>query len=51
MFEDDRVYYARRAEEEIARAQASADERAVKLHYELAGLYLDRVYGEAQPLR
>jgi len=43
--EDERNYFYRRAEEEIARAQASEDERLVSFHYHLAGLYLDRVYG------
>ena len=46
MSDDDRSYYRRRAEEEIARAQASTNERAVSAHYHLAGFYLDRVYGE-----
>jgi hypothetical protein len=45
MSEDDRIYYSRRAEEEISRAQASEDERLVRFHYILGGLYLDRVYG------
>ncbi len=45
MREDDRSYFHRRAEEEIARAQASDDERLVSFHYNLAGLYLDRVFG------
>lgn len=45
MPEDDRSYFHRRAEEEIARAQASDDERLVSFHYNLAGLYLDRVFG------
>ena len=43
--EDDKIYYHGRAEEEIARAQASLDERQVRFHYQLAGLYLDRVFG------
>ena len=46
MSDEDREYFYHRAEEEIARAQASSDERVVKLHYELAGFYLDKVYGE-----
>ena len=45
MSEDDRAYYYRRAEEEIARAQAATDERGVSAHYHLAGYYLDRVFG------
>jgi hypothetical protein len=46
MPEDDKSYFRRRAEEEIARAQASDDERLVSFHYHLAGLYLDLVYGD-----
>lgn len=46
MPEDDKSYFHRRAEEEIVRAQASVDERLVSFHYNLAGLYLDRVFGE-----
>jgi hypothetical protein len=44
MSEDDKAYYYRRAEEEIARAQASTDERGASVHYHLAGYYLDRVF-------
>lgn len=47
MSDEDRDYYCRRAEAEIASAQASTDERVVKLHYQMAGLYLDRIYCEA----
>jgi hypothetical protein len=38
-------YYQRRAEAEIAMAQRSNDARAVRVHYELASAYLDRIYG------
>jgi len=41
----DRDYFYRRAEEEIAVAQASASEPLVRFHYQLASLYLDRVFG------
>ena len=47
MSDDDRDYYYRRAEEEIAQAQTSTDEAAVKFHYFLGGLYLDRVFSES----
>lgn len=47
MSEDDEAYYHRRAEEEIARAQASTEAKVVSFHYHLAGFYLDRVFGEA----
>ena len=46
--EDDKAYYHRRAEEEIARAQASTEAKVVSFHYRLAGFYLDRVFGEPQ---
>lgn len=42
-------YFYRRAEEEIAIAQASAEEHVVRFHYHLAGLYLDKVYGTGSP--
>ena len=44
MTEEDRDYLCRRADEEIGWAQASASEQLVKFHYQLASLYLDRVY-------
>ena len=47
MAEADRDYFYRRAEQEIAVAQAARCERLVRFHYQLASLYLDRVYGEA----
>ena len=48
--EDDQTYFYRRAEEEIAQARASADEKLVSFHYVLAGYYLDLVYGnESDP--
>jgi hypothetical protein len=46
MSEDDKAYYHRRAEEEIARAQSSSDEKLVTFHYRLAGFYLDLVFGQ-----
>lgn len=45
MNEDDLVYLLARAEEEIQRAQQSADPSAVSSHFRLAELYLDAVYG------
>jgi hypothetical protein len=41
---EDLAYFERRAEEELALAQRSICPEAVKAHYHLAGLYLDRVY-------
>lgn len=43
-----RYYLEARAEEEIERAQQSADPRAVASHYHLAELYLDKLYDTAQ---
>lgn len=39
-------YYQRRAEAEIELAQRSDDARAVRVHYELASAYLDRIHGD-----
>lgn len=47
MGESDRDYYYQRAESELALAQQSTNQEAVKAHYELAGYYLDLVYGDA----
>lgn len=41
-------YFLRRAEAELEMAQAGRHEAAVRAHYVLAGLYLDRVYGSDQ---
>lgn len=48
---DDRNYWAARAETELVRARSSSDPAASKAHYELAGLYLDRVHGAEPPRR
>jgi hypothetical protein len=48
MSEPDRDYYYQRAEAELALAQQSANQDVVKAHYELAGHYLDLVYGDAE---
>jgi hypothetical protein len=42
----DMDYYQRRAEAEIELAQRSDDARAVRVHYELASAYLDRIHGD-----
>ena len=39
-------YYQRRAEAEIELAQQSRDSRAVRVHYEMASAYLDRIHGD-----
>jgi hypothetical protein len=40
-------YYQRRAEAEIELAQQSRDARAVRIHYEMASAYLDRIHGDS----
>ena len=47
MSQEDREYYERRAEAELALAQAAANGEAVQAHYELASAYLDRIHGDA----
>lgn len=46
MSHEEREYYERRAETEIAAAQAAEHRRAVQAHYELASAYLDRIHGD-----
>jgi len=41
---DDLTYFEQRAETEIKAAQAAQHPDAVKAHYELAGIYLDKVH-------
>jgi hypothetical protein len=43
--EYDQTYYYQRAEAELRLAQQAIDPAVVKAHYQLAGYYLDRVYG------
>lgn len=43
MTDDDRVYFERRAEQEIERARESSDPRIVAVHYALSELYLERI--------
>jgi hypothetical protein len=50
MSHDDQDYYERRAEAELALAQAARHARAVEAHYELASAYLDRIHGDASPV-
>jgi len=45
MSDNDRAYLEGRAEMELEMAQKAEHPSAVKAHYELAGLYLDKVYG------
>jgi len=46
MSQEEQEYYERRAEAEIALAQAAAHAQAVQAHYELASAYLDRIHGD-----
>ncbi|WCT72654.1 hypothetical protein PQ455_13560 [Sphingomonas naphthae] len=43
--ERDQAYYYERAEAELRLAQQATEPAVVKAHYQLAGYYLDRVYG------
>ena len=47
MSQEEREYYERRAEAELALAQAAASREVVQAHYELASAYLDRIHGDA----
>jgi C1A family cysteine protease len=42
--EEERGYYERRAEKQLAMAEATADPGACASHYTLANLYLDLAY-------
>jgi hypothetical protein len=44
MAEIDKDYLEKRAEAELTLAQAAAHPAAVRAHYLMAGLYLDRLY-------
>jgi hypothetical protein len=41
---DDLAYFERRAEDELEAAQDAEHPAAVRAHYHLASLYLDRLY-------
>jgi hypothetical protein len=42
---EDRDYLYRRAEEEVYRASAATAQREASFHYQLAELFLERIYG------
>ena len=46
MSPEDMAYYESRAEAEIALAQKAQHAGVVRVHYELASAYLDRIHGE-----
>ncbi|MDV5825739.1 MULTISPECIES: hypothetical protein [Sphingobium] len=48
MFEDDLIYYRRRAEAELEQAQRATKPEVVKAHCDLANAYLERV-ASAEP--
>jgi hypothetical protein len=48
MTRDDILYYSRRAEAELDRAQHATHPAAARAHYVIANHYLDRVYGQAE---
>ncbi|WP_164521370.1 hypothetical protein [Sphingomonas sp. ABOLF] len=50
MFEDDRSYYQRRAEVELVRAQESTQHSVVRVHYQLAEAYLEKI-ASTEPIR
>jgi hypothetical protein len=48
MWNEERRYLERRAEDELDRAQEAMHPAAVKAHYELLGYYLNRLYPESR---
>jgi hypothetical protein len=46
MSQDERDYWEKRAEEQIALAQQARHKAVVRAHYELATHYLDRIHGD-----
>ena len=48
MTEEDKQYFERRAEAEIAMACGSSETAAVQAHYTMACVYLDRLYSEGE---
>jgi hypothetical protein len=46
--ERDKAYFYQRAEAELKLAQQAIQPAVVKAHYQLAGYYLDRVYGDGE---
>jgi hypothetical protein len=49
MSAEERSFLERRAEEEVERAQRSADPKVVRFHYLLMEAYLERLYGQSEP--
>ena len=47
MSHEEADYYQRRAETEVALAQQASHQAVVRVHYELASAYLDRIHGDA----
>jgi hypothetical protein len=45
---NERTYFLRRAETQVALAHQAADKKAARAHYELAGFYWDRAFNPLQ---
>jgi uncharacterized protein YijF (DUF1287 family) len=46
MSTEEAEYYQSRAEAEVALAQQASHQAVVRVHYQLASAYLDRVHGD-----
>jgi hypothetical protein len=46
MSHEEADYYQQRAEAEVALAQRASHQAVVRVHYELASAYLDRIHGD-----
>jgi len=46
MSHEEADYYQQRAEAEVALAQQASHQAVVRVHYELASAYLDRIHGD-----
>lgn len=50
MSEDERTYFRQRAERQLEWARLASHPQVARAHYHLAGYYLDRAFGPAEPL-
>lgn len=46
---EDRDYWLERAEHHLGLGEEAGDSRASWAHFQLAGRYLDRAYGDSEP--
>jgi hypothetical protein len=51
MGQDERLYFAKRAEAELALARTAPHPNAARAHYIIAGHYLDRAHNGREPVR